>query len=270
MVEEKRENQLEVIVKQYDLEEAKAKTMLTQFSGYFDMAAEWETKAKAIQVTDESQTGDMAMAREGRLFLREKRLAVENTRKKLKEQSLREGRAIDGIANVLKALIVPIEDHLKEQEDFVKIKREREEAIRREEAERALREKEQREAEEREAAERERQAKMAAELERLREEQEKQEKQLEAERKKREASEKKRKAEQERMKRKLEEQYKAAEAKRKEEQAVMQKKLEAERKETEKRIAEARAEAEAKAAQVKCPKCGEVFDGREHKAESDG
>jgi len=271
-------NELVAIVKEYDLEETKANRMLEQFSGYFQLAAEWEAKAKTIVVTDESQTGDMAMAREGRLFLREKRIAVEKTRKELKEQSLREGKAIDGIANVLKALIVPIEEHLKAQEDFVKIKQEREEAIRREEAEKLLREKEEREAREREEAERERQRKQAEEMERLRKERAEQEKALQAERKaraeaeakaekERKEAEAKRRAEQQEAERKAAEERARIEAEREKERQAAKRKLEQERKAAEKKIAEARAKAELAAAQVKCPKCGEVFDGREHKAQ---
>lgn len=115
------ENKLEIVVQQSGLEKTKADIILAKFQDYFKLASEWETKAKNIKVTDASQTADMAMAKTGRLFLREKRIAIEKVRKDLKEQSLREGKAIDGIANVLKALIVPIETHLKTQEDFVKI-----------------------------------------------------------------------------------------------------------------------------------------------------
>jgi len=114
-------NQLAVIVQASGLEKTKAQTLLDEFSGYFEMAAEWEAKAKNIKVTDASQRADIAMARVGRLLMKEKRIAVEQTRKTLKEQSLREGKAIDGIANVLKALIIPIETYLDEQEHFVEI-----------------------------------------------------------------------------------------------------------------------------------------------------
>lgn len=116
-------NQLEIIVKESGLEQTKASFILTQFQDYFKIAAEWEQKAKTIVITEDSQTAEMKMARAGRLFLREKRLAVEEARKNLKEQSLREGKAIDGIANVLKALIVPIEEYLDNQEHFVENKR---------------------------------------------------------------------------------------------------------------------------------------------------
>lgn len=116
------ENQLQVIVQESGLGTAKAADIMEQFKGYFDIAAEWEAKAKAIVVTDASQKEEMQVAREGRLFLRDKRIAIEKRRKVIKEQALREGKAIDGIANVLKALIVPIEEHLAAQENFIEIK----------------------------------------------------------------------------------------------------------------------------------------------------
>ena len=116
------DNQLQVIVKDSGLDATKADVLLEQFKDYFKIAGEWEERAKAISVTDASQKAEMQMARAGRLFLREKRIAIEKSRKALKEQSIREGKAIDGIANVLKALIVPIEKHLEAQEKFVEIK----------------------------------------------------------------------------------------------------------------------------------------------------
>lgn len=115
---------LELIVKDSGLDQSKATIILDKFKDYFSLAAEWEKKAKTIIVSKEDQVSDMKMARIGRLELREKRIAIENTRKELKEQSLREGKAIDGIANVLKALIIPIEEYLDKQENFVQIKNE--------------------------------------------------------------------------------------------------------------------------------------------------
>ena len=108
--------ELEVIVKESGLNVTKAQVILDKFKDYFEIASEWEIKAKAIVVTNESQTAEMEMAKVGRKFLAKKRIDVEKTRKELKEQSLREGKAIDGISNILKALIVPIEEHLKKQD----------------------------------------------------------------------------------------------------------------------------------------------------------
>lgn len=114
-------NQLVEIVESSGLEKSKAQYILENFQDYFTIAADWEKKAQAIVVTKADQKAEMKMAREGRLFLKEKRVALEKARKELKEQSLREGKAIDGIANVLKALIVPIEQYLQNQENYVEI-----------------------------------------------------------------------------------------------------------------------------------------------------
>lgn len=116
------ENQLQTIVRESGLEPTKARTILTLFEDYFKIADEWALKAKTIVVTDGSQTSQIEAAREGRLFLRDKRKAIETARVELKEHALREGKAIDGIANVLKALIIPIEEYLKTQENFVELK----------------------------------------------------------------------------------------------------------------------------------------------------
>lgn len=114
--------QLAEIVKVNQLENNKAEMLLQNFQDFFLIAADWEAKAQMIVVTDASQHAEMQMARAGRLFLKEKRVEVEKKRKELKESALREGKAIDGVANVLKALIVPIEEYLDQQEHFVEIR----------------------------------------------------------------------------------------------------------------------------------------------------
>ena len=165
-------NQLVAIVKESGLESSKATYILENFQSYFEIAAEWEAKAKTLVVTNPYQTVEMDQAREGRLFLREKRIAIENSRKKLKEEALREGKAIDGIANVLKALIVPIEEYLDRQEHFVEIEQEKKEAVMRLEIEQRMAKEEEdrikKDAEERERlrAENERLAKENAEKDR--------------------------------------------------------------------------------------------------------
>ena len=114
-------NQLVVITNQAGLAEEKSKALITSFVGYFEQAKRLASEAKTITVTSVDQTGEMAKARELRLQLQKIRTkGVEQTRIQLKEQSLREGKAIDGLANVIKALIVPVEEHLKDQEEFAK------------------------------------------------------------------------------------------------------------------------------------------------------
>lgn len=267
------ENQLQVIVKESGLDSTKAKYILDNFQNYFEIAAEWETKAKSIVVTREDQKAEMQMARTGRLFLKEKRVAIEKARKELKDQALREGKAIDGIANVLKALIVPVEEYLERQERFVEIREEKRQEERRLEIERRMAaEEEERIAKEKAEQERLRQenirlAKEAQEREKkMVEERKKQEAILTKERAKadaerkaleeksrleREAQEKKLKAERERADTELRQAQEKARKQREKEQA----KLEAERKEKE-RLAELLKN------QVECPNCHHKFQLR--------
>jgi len=263
-------NQLQVIVQNSGLDATKSQAILEQFQDYFSIAADWENKAKAIVVTDASQIAEMQMARAGRLFLREKRIAIEKSRKQLKEQALREGKAIDGIANVLKALIVPIEQYLDAQENFVKLK-EQAESAERERIAIENAEKERIAQEERERVERER---IAKENEKLKREAIKKELQLKQEREKAEAARKavEAKAKQERekaeaiAKEKLEKERqrtiaakKAAEEKAEKEriaaEKVAQAKLAAERKERER----LEKELALAASQVECPFCHKTF-----------
>jgi len=238
------DNQLTLIVRESGLVEAKAKILLDNFSNYFEIAADWEKKAKMIIVTDPTQMAEMQMARTGRLFLREKRIAIEKTRKQLKEQSLREGKAIDGIANVLKALIVPIEEYLERQEKFVEIRMAKEAEKKRIEAEKKAEE----ERIAKEKAETEERERIRKENEQLRKEAER----AEMERKKREAE------------------HIAYEKKVQEEKAEAERKARVERERQAKIIAEQKARAEAEREEsrklkeqltnlIECPFCHKKF-----------
>jgi hypothetical protein len=61
---------------------------------------------------------EMKKAKEYRIRLKNLRVNAEKTRKDLKEESLRKGKAIDGVANIIKYLIEPIENYLEDQEKF--------------------------------------------------------------------------------------------------------------------------------------------------------
>ncbi|MDX9794530.1 MAG: hypothetical protein RBU24_13575 [Kiritimatiellia bacterium] len=108
------------ILKETGVEQSTATQLRFAFNEMFGQAERWMSQAQAIRVTDVSQVREMKMAREVRLALRQIRCDAENTRKRLKSDALAKGKAIDGIANVLKALIEPAEKHLQEQEDFAK------------------------------------------------------------------------------------------------------------------------------------------------------
>lgn len=133
-------NQLAVMIKESDLPEDKSTVLMAKFASFFVDVQVWEKKAKAIVVKDESQKAVMDQARQGRLFIRKVRLDIEKCRKELKEQSLREGKAIDKVSNFLKDALEPIETHLDRQEHFVEYREAEKEALVRAEVERKLEE----------------------------------------------------------------------------------------------------------------------------------
>lgn len=114
-------NALILQIEQNHLEPETGLSLKEKFLPFFEQAEAWKTKAETLVVTDVSQVREMKMAREARLALKDIRVNVEKTRKELKEDSLRKGKAIDGIANVIKYLIEPIESHLEQQERFAEV-----------------------------------------------------------------------------------------------------------------------------------------------------
>lgn len=110
------------------IEKSKSDYIIEKFSEFTTIATEWNEKANAIIVTDESQVELMKQAKEGRLLLRAKRIEIEKTRKSLKEQLLNEGRLIDSIAKSLTALVEPAEKHLELQERFAEIQEQKRKA----------------------------------------------------------------------------------------------------------------------------------------------
>lgn len=116
------EEQALAIMNESELSSTEATSLKNAFMPFFMQADGWVIKARTLNVTDENQIADMVEARKARLALKDIRVNLEKTRKQLKEESLRKGKAIDGMANVLKFLIEPIEDYLEKQEKFVEIR----------------------------------------------------------------------------------------------------------------------------------------------------
>lgn len=106
-----------------DLTAAKAEVILRAFEAFFTKAKEEEEIANTIIVQDEDDFQTINAAKGKYNQVRGLRLEVDKVRKALKEDSLREGQTIDAIARVIKNLILPIEEHLKKQKDFVKIRK---------------------------------------------------------------------------------------------------------------------------------------------------
>lgn len=119
------ENSLVKLIDESGLDKAKSGILLEKFANFFEIAEDWKKKADAIVVSSYEHKAEMKMAREGRLFLKDKRVAVEKTRKALKENALREGQTIDSIAKVLTSLITPIENDLEQKEKFIEIQEEK-------------------------------------------------------------------------------------------------------------------------------------------------
>lgn len=119
------ENQgVALLVNDSGVDKSKAQFILEKFESFFKQAAEWESKAKELVITDASQTAEMKMARQARLALRDIRIEADKARKAMKEGALREGNLIQGIYNIIEGVISPIEKHLEEQEKFVQIQEE--------------------------------------------------------------------------------------------------------------------------------------------------
>lgn len=121
-------SKLAKVVEQNGLAPTTAKALIETFEPYFGKADELCAQAAGVRVTDATQVSEMKKSRELRLALKAVRVEAEKSRKTLKEDSLRMGKAIDGINNVLLLQIEPVEKHLEDQEKFA----ERAEAARKE------------------------------------------------------------------------------------------------------------------------------------------
>lgn len=100
--------EFEIVPAEIGLDLVAKNSLELAFAGFFETAAKWRDQAAAIT--------DPKLARTARLELKNLRVAAENKRKELKEDSLRMGKAIDGANNILLSIIVPIERGLEDIE----------------------------------------------------------------------------------------------------------------------------------------------------------
>lgn len=115
------QNQLQTIVDEHNIAVDNAKALIEAFGAPFTEAGHILETYRDIEVTDDSQKDLMAEAREKRLALKKVRTTVESRRKSLKEDSLRTGKAIDGVARYIKDTITSAEEYLEQQEKFSEI-----------------------------------------------------------------------------------------------------------------------------------------------------
>jgi len=117
-------SELQVILKDQGVAADKSKAIIEAFGGPFQEAGEILADYKNIVVRGEDDTETMKTAKAHRLVLKKARTTVEKNRKALKEDIVKQGRAIDGVAKFVKDTIVPAEEYLQTQEDYVKIQEE--------------------------------------------------------------------------------------------------------------------------------------------------
>lgn len=106
----------ELELKQNDL--ANVKDIQDDLLPFFQEAKFLEAEAMKIQVQSENDKESMQKARELRLNLQKIRVSADKKRKELKEESLRRANAVQGMFNIIKYLIVPLEEHLSKQEKY--------------------------------------------------------------------------------------------------------------------------------------------------------
>lgn len=98
--------------------EGVTENLAQSFKPFFSEAQEIMQASVGVKVENLGQTAEMGLARKYRLRLVEIRRAAEKERVKLKEDSLRTGRAIDGLNNLLLYKIRPVEEYLEKQENY--------------------------------------------------------------------------------------------------------------------------------------------------------
>lgn len=109
------------LIEQNGIQVAPNRNIVDSFLNFFGEVRKWQAQAQALTITSIEQTNEMKIARQARLALKNIRVEVEHTRKRLKEDSLRTGQTIDAVAKILTNEISPIEKHLEEQEKFAEI-----------------------------------------------------------------------------------------------------------------------------------------------------
>lgn len=113
---------LAVLVEHDGLAVESVRPIIDAFRPMYDRTNALLLDAEKITVTDATQVSEIKQARSMRLQLKAVRVEIESVRKQLKEESLRKGNSIDGLAKKLKAMIEPTELRLEEQEKFAERK----------------------------------------------------------------------------------------------------------------------------------------------------
>ncbi len=81
--------------------------------------AKLNDKYMSLKINGQEDVKGYRVVRSARMEIKGKRIDVEKKRKELKEESLKFGKAVDGEAKRITALLLPIETHLTEQEKTI-------------------------------------------------------------------------------------------------------------------------------------------------------
>lgn len=101
------------------------KTELQKFN-LTDLAiAEIKQRYMPLAINNIKDRDGYKAVNEARIFVKNKRVEIEKTRKNLKEESLKFGRAVDAEAKRITALLLPIEEHLEAQQEAIDAEKER-------------------------------------------------------------------------------------------------------------------------------------------------
>lgn len=111
-------NPIASILSANSIPETKGVLLIETFAPFFESARELAAEAQGIKVTSADQEDEIAKARALRLRVKKLRTTAEAARKRLKEEALREGKAIDGANGLLLEKIIPVEASLTEMEQI--------------------------------------------------------------------------------------------------------------------------------------------------------
>lgn len=121
---------IDALITKTGIDQLRAAQVLDNFRAAFALADQWKAIADGIEVTDVMDVAAIAEAKRLHKIIRDERINVEKKRKELKEPSLREGQLIDGVSNVYKELLAPIEKHLHDAAYYVEnLEKERKEKL---------------------------------------------------------------------------------------------------------------------------------------------
>ncbi len=114
----KEHSELAKVIEAAGVSASTSETLLVSFGGHFCDMQEATKKAASIEVTDENQTAAMKAAKVARLEIKKVRTATEATRKLVKEDALRFGKAVDAVAGMIRGECEKVETRLEECETY--------------------------------------------------------------------------------------------------------------------------------------------------------